>query len=129
MARFWQEFKRRRVIHVIVMYASAVFIIIELINNIPEPLSLPDWTPTFVIIILLVGFPLAVIFSWIFDVTPEEIRKTESPEESPDQEPFAGNCKRSRRNHDERFNHLCAVQKGVGEHYGAARNPSTQLSQ
>ena len=76
LIQFWQELKRRRVIHVIVVYATAAFVIIELINNVTEPLKLPEWTPTLVIIILLVGFPLAIIFSWIFDVTPEGIEKT-----------------------------------------------------
>jgi len=76
LSQFWQELKRRRVIHVIVVYATVAFVIIELINNITEPLKLPEWTPTLVIIILLVGFPLVIIFSWIFDVTPEGLEKT-----------------------------------------------------
>ena len=76
LSNFWQELKRRRVIHVIIVYATAAFVIIELINNVTEPLSLPDWTPTLVIVILLVGFPLAVIFSWIFDVTSQGVQKT-----------------------------------------------------
>jgi len=75
---FWKELKRRKVIQVITVYAGAAFVIIELINNISEPLRLPEWTPTLVIVILLVGFPLSVIFSWIFDISPEgEIVKTE----------------------------------------------------
>ena len=81
LSQFWQELKRRKVVHVILVYASAAFVIIELINNVTEPLNLPDWTPTLVIIILLVGFPLAVIFSWIFDVTPEGIEKTKPTKE------------------------------------------------
>jgi TolB-like protein len=76
LSQFWQELKRRRVVHVIVVYATAAFVIIELVNNVYEPLRLPDWTPTLVILILAIGFPLAVIFSWIFDVTPEGIEKT-----------------------------------------------------
>jgi len=76
LSQFWQELKRRRVIHVIIVYATAAYVIIELVNNVYEPLRLPEWTPTLVIIILLVGFPLAIIFSWIFDVTPEGIEKT-----------------------------------------------------
>ena len=86
LSKFWQELKRRRVNHVIVVYATAAFVIIELINNVTEPLHLPDWTPTLVIIILLVGFPLAIIFSWIFDVTPEGIEKTKPSREVPKDE-------------------------------------------
>jgi TolB-like protein/Tfp pilus assembly protein PilF len=56
---------------VITVYAGAAFVIIELINNITEPLKLPDWTPTFVIILLAIGFPVVIMFSWIYDFHPE----------------------------------------------------------
>jgi len=77
---FWQELKRRKVIRVIAMYAGAAYVIIELSTNIVEPLKLPEWTPTMIIVLLIVGFPFAIIFSWIFDVTPEGIKKTKSVE-------------------------------------------------
>ena len=83
LTQFWQELKRRRVIHVIIVYATSAFVILELVNNVFEPLQLPDWTPALVIVILAIGFPLAIIFSWIFDVTPEGIEKTRSSRESP----------------------------------------------
>jgi TolB-like protein len=77
LIRLWEELKRRKVIHVIVVYATAAFVIIELVNNVYEPLKLPDWTPTMVIVILAIGFPFAIIFSWIFDISGKGIRKTE----------------------------------------------------
>lgn len=77
LLRFWHELKRRKVIHVIVVYATSSFVIIELINNIFEPLRLPNWTPTMVIIILAIGFPFAIILSWVFDLTQKGIIKTE----------------------------------------------------
>lgn len=67
----------------IVVYATAAYVIIELINNVTEPLSLPNWTPTLIIVILLVGFPFAIIFSWIFDVSPKGIAKTLPSKEFP----------------------------------------------
>jgi len=80
LSQFWQELKRRKVIHVIVVYTTAAFALIDLVSNITEPLNLPEWTLTLIIILLLVGFPVAVIFSWIFDVTPEGIEKTKPAE-------------------------------------------------
>ncbi len=77
LSRFWQELKRRRVIHVIVVYATVAFIIIELVNNVYEPLRLPDWTPLLVIVILAIGFPIAIIISWIFDISLKGVKKTE----------------------------------------------------
>ena len=76
LSQFWQELKRRKVLYVITVYASASFVIIELVNNVLEPLNLPDRTPTIAIIILAIGFPLAVILSWIFDMTPKGVEKT-----------------------------------------------------
>ena len=81
LSRFWQELKRRKVIQVIIVYATAAFVIIELINNIAGPLGLPDWTPTLVIVLLIVGFPLAIIFSWIYDFSSKGIVRTDAPEQ------------------------------------------------
>jgi len=76
--QFWKELKRRKVFKVVAMYAAAAYVIIELTNNIAEPLGLPSWTPTMIIVLLIIGFPFAVIFSWIFDITSEGIKKTEN---------------------------------------------------
>ena len=72
LSQIWQELKRRNVVRVISVYAAAAFVIIELINNITEPLHLPVWTPTLVIVLLAIGFPVAIVFSWIYDVHPED---------------------------------------------------------
>ena len=64
-------------IHVIIVYATAAFVIIELVGNVYESLQLPDWTPTLVILLIVIGFPFAIIFSWIYDVTLKGIKKTE----------------------------------------------------
>jgi TolB-like protein/Tfp pilus assembly protein PilF len=77
LSQLWHELKRRRVIHVIIVYATAAFVIIELVGNVYESLQLPDWTPTLVILLIVIGFPFAIIFSWIYDVTLKGIKKTE----------------------------------------------------
>ena len=76
ITQFWQELKRRKVVRVIAMYAGVAYIIIELVSNITEPLHLPPWTTTLVILLLAIGFPITAILSWIFDVTPEGLKKT-----------------------------------------------------
>jgi serine/threonine-protein kinase len=86
LSKFWQELKRRKVIYVITVYASAAFVIIELVNNIVEPLKLPERTPTIVIIILVIGFPIAVILSWIFDLTQKGMERTKPLSEVPEAE-------------------------------------------
>ena len=81
LSRFWHELKRRNVIRVIAMYAGAAYIIIELVSNVSEPLHLPEWVATLVIFLLITGFPVVAIVSWIFDITPEGVIKT-GPEET-----------------------------------------------
>jgi adenylate cyclase len=76
LSQFWQELKRRKVIRVITVYAAAAFVIIELTNNITEPLSLPECVPTLVIVLLAIGFLISIVMSWIFDITPEGVQKT-----------------------------------------------------
>jgi TolB-like protein len=76
LSRFWQELKRRKVIYVITVYASAAFVIIELVNNIVDPLNLPERLPTLAIIILAIGFPIAMVISWLFDLTPQGMTRT-----------------------------------------------------
>ena len=74
---FWQELKRRKVIRVIIGYAAASYVILELISIIAEPFGLPEWTLRFIFILLCVGFIFTIIISWIYDFTPEGIKKTE----------------------------------------------------
>jgi len=81
LSQFWQELKRRKVVHVVTVYASAAFVMIELINNLAEPLNLPPHFITVVVIVLAVGFPLTIILSWLYDVTSEGVEKTKPVEE------------------------------------------------
>ncbi|HUV01110.1 MAG TPA: hypothetical protein VMW32_09125, partial [Bacteroidales bacterium] len=75
-SRFWQELKRRKTNRVIVVYAATAFVILQLVEILAPALLLPEWTTTFIIILLAIGFPLTAIFSWFFDITPGGIEKT-----------------------------------------------------
>jgi len=59
------------------MYSVVAYIIIELVNNVAEPFHLPEWSVTIVTLLLIVGFPIVAILSWIFDITPDGLAKTE----------------------------------------------------
>jgi TolB-like protein len=94
ITQFWQELKRRKVTKVIAMYAATAFIILEVVDILAPSLGLPAWTLNLVVVLLSVGFPITVILSWIFDVTPEGIKKTESVEEVLEQESTPSPIKR-----------------------------------
>ncbi|MDT8402713.1 MAG: hypothetical protein RQ743_13555 [Bacteroidales bacterium] len=85
---FWKELKRRNVVRVITVYAAAAFVILELVSIIVEPLRLPEWTLPFIIVLLCVGFIIAVILSWIYDITPDGIEKTVETEKPIDEKPL-----------------------------------------
>jgi TolB-like protein len=74
--KFWQELKRRKVVHVITVYAAIAFVILQLIDMVSEPLHFPEWTQGFIIVLLCIGFVIAVFLSWIYDITPAGIKKT-----------------------------------------------------
>jgi tetratricopeptide (TPR) repeat protein len=94
LIKFWQELKRRKVFGVVTTYAATAYITIEVANNLAIPLHLPDWFITLILIILIIGLPIVVIMSWIFDFTPKGIKKTESHEESEKEETIAKPVKR-----------------------------------
>jgi TolB-like protein/Tfp pilus assembly protein PilF len=78
LEKFLNELKRRKVIRIITVYAAAAFIILQLVDIIAQPLQLPAWTLTFVIVLLFIGFIITVLLSWIYDITPEGVKKTKS---------------------------------------------------
>jgi TolB-like protein/Tfp pilus assembly protein PilF len=67
---FLGEIRRRKVFQVAAVYAVVAWLIIQIIDVVGEPLSLPDSLDTVVIVLLAVGFPIAVILAWAFEVTP-----------------------------------------------------------
>jgi TolB-like protein/Flp pilus assembly protein TadD len=70
------ELNRRKVLRTVGAYAVAVFVVLQLMDAAVEPLRLPDWLPTLVVIVLILGFPLLFILAWIFEITPEGVKKT-----------------------------------------------------
>ncbi len=76
MSAVLTELNRRKVLRTVGAYAVAVFVVLQLMDAAVEPLRLPDWLPTLVVIILILGFPLVFILAWQFDITPEGIKKT-----------------------------------------------------
>jgi adenylate cyclase len=71
------ELKRRRVYRVAAVYVVVGWVLLQLGNIVVEPLRLPEWTMPLLIVFLLLGFPVAVVLAWAFDLTPEGVRRTE----------------------------------------------------
>ncbi len=71
---FVNELKRRNVIKVAIVYAVVAWLLIEVSATTFPMLKLPEWTATFVTVLVMVGFPMALIFAWAFEITPEGIK-------------------------------------------------------
>jgi TolB-like protein/Flp pilus assembly protein TadD len=88
LPQFLAELRRRRVYHVAVMYAAAAFVAAQAADLFLPRLGLPDWTVTFVVVLAVAGFPVALILGWTFDITPGGVRRTlRVPEHGPSPQP------------------------------------------
>src|SRR6516225_4334772 len=76
MTGFFEEIKRRKVYRVAAAYVIAAGGIIQLASATFPAWELPNWSLRLVILLLLVGFPIALILAWAFDITPQGIRAT-----------------------------------------------------
>src|SRR5437764_305539 len=73
---FFEELQRRKVYRVAAAYIIAAGFIIQMGSAIFPAWELPNWTFRLVVVLLLIGFPIALTLAWAFDVTPEGIRAT-----------------------------------------------------
>ncbi|UCC14709.1 MAG: tetratricopeptide repeat protein [Gammaproteobacteria bacterium] len=71
-----RELQRRNVFKVAMVYLIAAWVLIQVAETTFPALQLPDWTVTFVVVVLAILFPIAVIFAWAFELTPEGLKKT-----------------------------------------------------
>ncbi|MCH7894515.1 MAG: hypothetical protein IH907_08405 [Proteobacteria bacterium] len=78
----FRELKRRNVIKVGIAYAIVAWLTIEIAATTFPMLRLPEWTATFVTVLLLIGFPVALIFAWAFEITPEGIKREKDVDRS-----------------------------------------------
>ena len=69
------ELRRRNVIRVAIAYAIAAWLLIEISATTFPILRLPEWTATFVTVLLMIGFPMAMILAWAYELTPDGLKK------------------------------------------------------
>ena len=70
------ELNRRKVLRTGGGYAVVVFVLLQLMDAAVEPLRLPDWVPTLVVLALILGFPVVFMLAWLVDITPDGVRRT-----------------------------------------------------
>jgi TolB-like protein/Flp pilus assembly protein TadD len=76
LPRFLTELKRRKVYRAALVYAGVGWVLLEVADVAFPRLGLPDWTVNLILAMLLLGFPLAIVFAWIFDFSAQGVVRT-----------------------------------------------------
>jgi TolB-like protein len=74
---FFAELKRRNVYKVAVAYAIVGWLLVQIATQVFPFLEIPNWVVRLVIVLVAVGFPIALVIAWAFELTPEGIKRTE----------------------------------------------------
>ncbi|PYL91577.1 MAG: hypothetical protein DMF16_02145 [Verrucomicrobia bacterium] len=82
MKSFFAELKRRKVHRVAIAYTVAAWLLIQIATQVFPFFEIPNWAVRLIVLVLVLGFPITLTLSWIFDLTPQGIRRTEESDRS-----------------------------------------------
>ena len=74
MKQFLSELKRRNVLRVAAFYAAAGWLLVQIATQVLPVFEVPAWTMRVVVVAVMLGFPIALIFSWFYELTPEGLK-------------------------------------------------------
>src|SRR5207302_3494176 len=78
LRNFFAELKRRNVYKVAVAYAVVAWLVIQIATQVFPFFEVPNWAVRLVVLLLVLGFPVALILAWAFELTPEGIKRAET---------------------------------------------------
>lgn len=82
MASVWGELKRRNVVKVAVAYAIVGWLLVEIASTVLPTFDAPRWALQTITFVILLGFPLSLVFAWAFELTPEGLKKEKDVDRS-----------------------------------------------
>jgi hypothetical protein len=74
---FFAELKRRNVYRVAVAYAVVAWLLIQIATQVFPFFEIPNWVVRLIVLLLALGFPVALVLGWAFELTPEGIKRAE----------------------------------------------------
>jgi Predicted integral membrane protein len=74
---FFAELKRRNVYKVAVTYAVVGWLLVQIATQVFPIFEIPNWALRLIVLAIIIGFPIALVIAWAFEVTPEGIKRTE----------------------------------------------------
>jgi serine/threonine-protein kinase len=84
---FFGELKRRNVYKVAIAYAVVAWLLMQVATQVFPFLEIPNWAIRLVIMLIVIGFPIALVIAWAFELTPEGLKRTEFTDELPTRGP------------------------------------------
>ena len=90
MNSFFGELQRRNVVRVAVLYGIVSWLILQVSDIAMPALGLPEWSITLVLYFLAIGLPIALIFAWAFELTPEGLKRTKEVDPNASVTPATG---------------------------------------
>lgn len=79
---FFDELKRRKVYQVPALYLVVSWLVLQVADVFMDFLPLPEWTGSLIFVLLVLGFPVALVLAWAFQLTPEGLRREDGPGET-----------------------------------------------
>src|SRR5205807_3912072 len=83
LEKFFTELKRRNVYKVAVAYAVVAWLLIQIATQVFPFFEIPNWTVRLVVLLIIIGFPIALVIAWAFELTPEGLKRTEVADAAP----------------------------------------------
>src|SRR5881398_2121784 len=77
LRKFFAELKRRNVYKVAIAYAVVAWLLMQIATQVFPFLEIPNWAIRLVIMLIVIGFPIALVIAWAFELTPEGLKRTE----------------------------------------------------
>ncbi len=87
---FLEELKRRNVAKVAVLYVIASWLLLQVTDVLSSLLPVPEWAGSFVVMLLMLGFVPALVFSWVYEMTPEGLKREKDVDRSQSVTPDTG---------------------------------------
>src|ERR1700694_3838828 len=75
---FFSELKRRNVYKVAVAYAVVGWLLVQVATKVFPFFEIPNWAVRLIVLLIVVGFPIALVIAWAFELTPEGLKRTEA---------------------------------------------------
>src|SRR5437762_3138784 len=74
---FFAELKRRNVYKVAVAYAVVGWLLVQIATQVFPFFEIPNWAVRLIVLAIVIGFPIALVIAWAFELTPEGLKRTE----------------------------------------------------